>query len=489
MTQPITKNKVLVVGLDGTPAELLFKELKEELPNIRRIIENGLSATLESCHPPITVPAWMVMMTGKSPGELGVYGWRQRKGFSYNEGWLASSQSIKEPKAWDLISREGKRVCLVGVPPTYPPIKVNGSMISCSLTPRDSNAFTYPPELGAKIEEIVGGKYLFDVPFRIRDKEAALEILYEMTDKRFKAINHLLTKEQWDYFMFVEVGFDRLHHMFWKYYDKTHPKYEPDNIYKNVIPDYYKYVDGLIGEILSVIDDETYVLLVSDHGTGSMKGAFCINEWLIQEGYLVLKSYPDTVKDLDKCEIDWSKTTAWGWGGYYARIFFNVKGREANGRIPLRQFNSAREELKAKLMNLVGPDGEKFDNKVFSPEDLYDQCNGSKPDLLVYFDNLFWRSAGTIGHNDLYLSENDTGPDDSIHSMNGVFVLYNKKKLSNHTKLQRLSIYDVAPIILEIMNVDAPNDMRGKVVEDLKKWLHLGAEERVTKEIRNGSLK
>ena len=47
----------------------------------------------------------------------------------------------------------------------------------------------------------------------------------------------------------------------------------------------------------------------------------------------------------------------------------------------------------------------------------------------------------------------------------------------------------MAPIILEIMNVNALNDMRGKVVEDLKKWLHLGTEERVAKEIRNGSLK
>jgi predicted AlkP superfamily phosphohydrolase/phosphomutase len=486
MSQAGVKKKVLVVGLDGTPADLIFNELKEKLPNIGRIIDSGIPAILESCHPPITVPAWMVMMTGKSPGELGVYGWRQRKGFSYNEGWLASSQSIKEPKVWDLISAEHKKVCLVGVPPTYPPVKVNGSMISCSLTPKESKAFTYPPELGAKVEELLGGKYLFDVPFRIHDRGTALEKLYEMTGKRFKVINHLLETEQWDFFMFVEVGFDRLHHMFWKYYDKKHPKYEPGNNYENVIPDYYKYVDGLIGKILSVIDDETYVLLVSDHGTGSMKGAFCINEWLIKEGYLVLKDYPGTVKDLDECDVDWGKTTAWGWGGYYARIFFNIKGREANGKIPLRELDNIRGELIRKLMNIKGPNKEKLDNRVFTPEDLYDECNGSKPDLLVYFDNLFWRSAGTVGHNNVYLSENDTGPDDSVHTMEGFFVLYNKKKSSHHIKLNRLSIYEIAPIILNIMGVRSPYDTNRKIGEDLRKWLHYEIEERVAEEVKRG---
>jgi predicted AlkP superfamily phosphohydrolase/phosphomutase len=137
----VHKSKVFVIGLDGIPSDLLFKDLIKYLPNIQRMMQNGIFATLESCHPPITVPAWMVMMTSKSPGELGVYGWRQRKVFSYNEGWLASSQSIKEPKARDLISEQGKRVSSIGIPPSYLPSKVNGSLISCSLTPQRQQKF------------------------------------------------------------------------------------------------------------------------------------------------------------------------------------------------------------------------------------------------------------------------------------------------------------------------------------------------------------
>ena len=472
--------KVLVIGLDGIPSNLLFNDLLKDLPNIKTMADNGLFATLESCHPPITVPAWMVMMTSKSPGELGIYGWRHRKGFSYNEGWIANSLSIKEPRVWDLLAKEGKKVCLIGIPPSYPPTQVNGSLISCSLTPKNSKSFTHPPQLAGEVENIVGGNYLFDIPFRIEDRNEALNKLYEMTDKRFKVINHLLKKGKWDYFMFVEIGFDRLHHMFWKYYDSTHPKYEPSNKYHKVIPEYYKYVDGKIGEILSTIDDDTYVLLVSDHGTASMKGAFCINEWLINEGYLVLKKYPNSIADLDNSEVDWDKTTAWGWGGYYARIFFNVKGRESNGKIPMDKFHTVREDLKRKLLTIEGPQGQKFDNKVFCPEDLYDESNGSKPDLIVYLDNLSWRSAGTIGHNTFYLSENDAGPDDSVHWMDGVFILYKRDRVNhssnpsngNNIKLNNLSIYDVAPTILDIMNSPIPAKMQGKVVEEVSKWIH-----------------
>jgi predicted AlkP superfamily phosphohydrolase/phosphomutase len=465
------ENKLLVIGLDSVPSDLLFNGLSKELPNIRKMMDQGIYCTLESCHPPITIPAWMVMMSSKSPGELGIYGFRHRKGFSYNESWIANSLSFKQPRVWDYLGREKKKVCLIGVPPTYPPIEINGSVISCFITPKQRRDFTYPPNMVEEIEKLVGGNYVFDVKFRTDNRDEIIKALYEMTEKRFTVIKHMLNREQWDYFMFVEIGVDRLHHMFWKYFDKSHPKYVPNNRYENVIPDYYKFIDKKIGELLELIDDNTYVMLVSDHGTASMKGAFCVNEWLIKEGYLVLKKYPDNVSDLEKCDIDWEKTTAWGWGGYYARIFFNVKGREAEGSIDPSDYEKVRDRLRSHLLSVSGPNGEVLDNKVFTPEQLYGQCNGSKPDLMVYFDNLFWRSAGTVGHKTLYLSENDTGPDDSVHWMDGVFVLYNKKSTPDRSvRLDRMSIYDIAPTILDLMGVAVPSSMKGRVVKEVEMW-------------------
>jgi adenylyl-sulfate kinase len=462
---------LLVIGLDSMPASLLSSEFVNELPNIRKILDLGVYCTLESCHPPITIPAWMVMMSSKSPGRLGVYGFKHRKAYSYTEGWIANSQSIKEPLIWDYLEKENKKVCLIGVPPTYPPIRVNGNLISCFITPKQSKDFAYPSKLMSEVEKLVGGNYRFDVQFRIEDRDKIIRDLYEMTEKRFTVIKHLLIKTEWDYFMFVEIGVDRLHHMFWKYYDRTHPKYESNNKYEKVIPEYYRYVDAKIGELLSVVDDETYILVVSDHGTSSMKGAFCINEWLIKEGYLVLKKYPDSLTELDKCEVDWDRTIAWGWGGYYARIFLNVKGRESRGKIKPSEYDQIRVDLKARLASIRGPQNEELDNKIFFPDELYDESNGSKPDLMVYFDNLSWRSAGTVGHNTLYLSENDTGPDDSVHSMDGIFLLYNKKNRNQgRIRIDRISIYDVAPTLMHIMDMNVPSDMQGKVIYEISNW-------------------
>jgi len=464
------KRRLLVIGLDSVPSNLLFYKLKDQLPNIKMMIDNGFYSVLESCHPPITIPAWMVMMTSKSPGRLGIYGFRHRKGSSYSDGWIANSTSIKEKRVWDYLAKEDKKVCLIGVPPSYPPYPVSGNLVSCFITPTEKNEYTYPQQLRSEIDNLVG-RYLFDVVFRTEDRDAILRELYEMTEKRFRVIKHLMNKKTWDYFMFVEIGVDRLHHAFWKFYDKNHPRYIPGNKYENAIPEYYKFIDQKIGELADLVDDDTYILIVSDHGTAGMKGCFCINEWMIKEGYLTLKKYPEKQTDLDRCEVDWAKTKAWGWGGYYARIFLNIKGREQNGIIPQEEYESMREELRQKLMQIKSPDGETFRNKVFTPEELYGEPIGDKPDLMVYFDDLYWRSAGTIGHNSLYLSENDTGPDDSVHWYDGILVLYNKRK-NKHTKLERMSIYDVAPTILDIMGMDVPSDMQGRIIPEIRQWVN-----------------
>jgi predicted AlkP superfamily phosphohydrolase/phosphomutase len=462
--------KLLVIGLDSMPSAFLSEEIRKDLPNISMMMAHGISSVLESCHPPITIPAWMVMMTSKSPGSLGIYGFRHRKGSSYTDGWIANSTSVKEKRVWDYLAAHDKKVCLIGVPPSYPPYPVNGKLVSCFVTPSDKNEYTYPKELKAEVESLVG-KYLFDVVFRTEDRDAMLKQLYEMTEKRFTVIEHLMKKEPWDFLMFVEIGVDRLHHAFWKFHDRTHPKYVEGNKYESVVIDYYKYIDKKIGQLLKLIDDDTYVLVVSDHGTAGMKGCLCINEWLVQEGLLTVKNYPDKQSDLDDCEIDWSKTKAWGWGGYYARVFMNVQGREPNGTIPKEKYEEAREELRNKLLSIQGPNGETFVTKVFTPEELYGSPRGDKPDLMVYFDDLYWRSAGTIGHHSLYLDENDTGPDDSVHWHDGIFILYNKKNGNHRAQPNKLTIYDIAPTLLDMMKIPVPSDMQGRVIPEVHQWV------------------
>jgi predicted AlkP superfamily phosphohydrolase/phosphomutase len=455
--------RVLVIGLDAASPELVFEKFREDLPNLTFMAERGLYGRLRSCHPPITIPAWIVMVTSVNPGRLGLYGFRHRKGRSYTETTLPSSLSVKEKRIWDYVGEAGGKVCLVAVPPTYPPHPVNGWLISCMMTPDTKRQYTYPMELRSEVESLVG-EYVIDVPFRREERESVLKEIYVMTEKRFKVVKHLLTSKPWSFFMLVEIGLDRVQHAFWKYFDREHHLYEPGSKFENAVRDYYKYLDREVGEILKLVGDDTIVMVVSDHGAKRMKGAFCMNEWLMREGYLKLKKEPEGVMELEKCEVDWSKTTAWAWGGYYARIFINVKGREKNGVVDPRDYESTREQLKREIEDIKGPKGEKWDTKAYKPEELYPVCNGDPPDLLVYLDDLYWRSAGTIGHNTLYLPENDTGPDDAVHDYDGIFILYDPRK--NVSGRVDITIYDVAPTVLKLMGLRVPRDMEGRALEE-----------------------
>jgi predicted AlkP superfamily phosphohydrolase/phosphomutase len=100
------------------------------------------------------------------------------------------------------------------------------------------------------------------------------------------------------------------------------------------------------------------------------------------------------------------------------------------------------------------------------PEDIYPVANGDRPDLMVYFDDLRWRSAGTIGHGTLYLSENDTGPDDSVHSMDGIVVLSDPNR-SFGTQIASMTIFDVAPTVLTLMGLPVPDDMEGHALPEI----------------------
>ena len=101
--------KLLVIGLDCADPEFIFG-WKDELPNIKKLIEGGAYGPLLSCHPPITVPAWAVMMSGKDPGQLGYYGFRNRTDYSYGGYSIANANSVKCDRVWDILSRAGKKV-------------------------------------------------------------------------------------------------------------------------------------------------------------------------------------------------------------------------------------------------------------------------------------------------------------------------------------------------------------------------------------------
>jgi predicted AlkP superfamily phosphohydrolase/phosphomutase len=232
------------------------------------------------------------------------------------------------------------------------------------------------------------------------------------------------------------------------------------NPYRHVIRDYYRCLDAEIGALLELLDEETAVLVLSDHGAKRLDGGFCVNEWLIQQGLLALNQYPDTPTQMSNLDVNWDRTTAWSEGGYYARVFLNVKGREPHGTINPDDYERVRDDLKARLEATVDDRGQPLGTRVFKPQEIYRHVRNIAPDLIVYFGDLYWRSVGRVGYRMLHVQENDTGPDDCNHAQYGAFILAAPGRIPQGP-MEQVRLLDLAPTLLELGGYDPLPDMQG----------------------------
>jgi len=452
--------KILVIGLDGAAPELLFGD--EQLNNFRWLMNSGCYGRLESIIPPITVPAWMCMATSQDPGSLGVYGFRNRTDHSYDGLGIVNSKSIQDLTIWDQVAREGQRAKIIGVPPAFPPRKVNGVCIGCFLTPNtNTDNYTHPPAVKDRIKDLVG-EYPVDVKgFRTNNKDWLKEEIYTMSRKHFAVVREMMRDGDWDYLQFVEIGLDRLQHGFWKFHDPQHVLHQTGNPYSEVIRDYYRYLDAEVGTLLELLDEDTAVVVMSDHGAQRLDGGFCVNEWLVREGLLVLNEYPKEITPFSQLSVNWEKTKVWSEGGYYARVFFNVKGREPNGVIDQTDYEKFRDEIKAKFEATTDEEDRSLCTRVYKPNEIYRTVRNIAPDLIVHFGDLYWRSIGGVGYEKLHIQENDTGPDDCNHAQHGSFILAAPgNPLAG--EMFDTHILDIAPTLLELGGYDVPNTMQGR---------------------------
>ncbi len=458
--------KVIVIGLDCATPQLVFDRYSSDLPNITEMRETGTWGPLKSTVPPITVPAWAAMTTSKHAGDLGVYGFRSRRpGADYDAMDIAHAGLIKERRVWDYLGEAGKKVGMLGVPQTFPVKPVNGMLVSSFLTPGTDVDFTYPAELKREILEAAApDDYIFDFANRTQaGPDEVLEAIYKMTNTRQKIFKQWVTEKDWDFLMTVEMGVDRIHHYMWQYMDPEHKDYQSGNPYEEKIREYYRHIDSWIGELRELAPEGTIFYVVSDHGAKRMEGMFVINEWLIDNGYLVLNKMPDKPESIQRCDVDWSKTKAWAWGGFYSRLFVNVEGREPQGIVPEAELDDFLEELRSKLMAVKGPRGEDLEHKIHRPQELYPEGVGAAPDLMIFWGDLYWKVAGTLGYGSHYIDQDDRGLDYGVHDWSGIFVRYDPAA-AGAGKRDDLNILDVTPTILTDFGQDVPAGMRGKVL-------------------------
>ncbi len=504
--------RIFILGLDSATFDIILPMVREgKLPNLSPLITEGSSGPLQSTMPPVTPPAWVSFMTGKNPGKHGVFDFYASPSYGYVRPIL-NARYIKAKTLWKILSEHGVRVGVINLPITHPPELVNGFIIPGMQYSFEGTDFSYPPGLLQEIREKLGEyKVVFgDLESLYTNKlDRFLQEWRDIVEIRKRAILYLMEREPWDVFMAVFYSIDAIQHHFWKFFDSTHPLHDPAlaQKYGTVIPEFYERVDTAIGEILSRLDENTTIIVLSDHGAGPEKGAFYINRWLAREGFLSLKQgfsflwrirfphlfykilrrlrFPgiawtvplDQLKTLGRIIdpreglnipffINWERTKAYAGNHTEQGIYINLKGREPSGIVEKeKEYEALRESIIKKLRETkIGNCGESFTIKAYKKEEVYyGPYSDDAPDIFVEIQGGECLLQKEIHHRELFgLADKTSG----THRMEGMLILKGNEIKAHHT-VQGARIIDLAPTILHLLGLPVPEDMDGKVLTEV----------------------
>ena len=513
-------SKVLVIGLDGAPLELVEPwAAAGKLPCLARLMRAGSYGRLESVQPTLSSAAWGSFMTGTNPGKHGLIDFVRREPRSYRLRTLRRDH-LSAPTLWQLLSQQGRQVGVMNVPMTYPPEAVNGFIVTGLGTP-DFKPFTFPAELGA---DLLAQGYRVNKRqvFRPGNEEPYLAEVHQMAEGLKKSALRLMRERPWDLFIVVFFDTDQLAHYFWHHMDVSHPAHTPTGAerYANAILNYYQRLDGYIGELTEAAGPDTSVIILSDHGSGPLYKDVLLNEWLKQNGYLVttpvsrraggvrarlkwagltrgnvsamlrrarLGRVEGWIKDAlgDRIEvlprssradfpegIDWTRTRAYSFG-YQGQVYINLKGREPQGTVePGQEYEYLCAELRDKLLALRDPDdGRPVTDRVYLRDDIFSgPCTLYAPDLLLVMRELSYitRAGYEFGaHQEPYITTPHTFETGS-HRLHGLCIMSGPGIRSQGTQLAGARLIDIAPTILHLLKCPVSANMDGAVLHG---WL------------------
>lgn len=509
------ERKQLVIGLDGATYDLLQPWIDAGLmPTLAQLQAGGAWGPLRTIAPPITAPAWTSFKTGMNPGRHGVFEFMYRVKNAYTLSPV-NARRCGARAIWDLMSQAGRRVVVVNVPMTYPPHPVNGAMITGLFTPRGGNLwevdFTYPDHLREQLRQ-QHERYIVhptEVYARGQVERMLAELHFEL-EQRTDVMLDLMQAHNPDFAMVVYNGTDKIGHALWHCLDPQHPFHDLDEAarYKPAVQEYFQAVDQTLARLLEAVDDETYVALMSDHGMGPIYNFVYLNNWLLEEGYLRLRSdlvtrikqaafrlgltpinvYDGLVKlglarlrtrvDFNPRErlltryflslnnVDWGCTRAYSLGNI-GQIYLNVRGREPEGIVERgAEYEAVRDEIIARLRALHDPQsGRPIMTEIYRREELYDGPYLEEgPDIVILPRNLEYQAAGTSAfmHNRvLGLPRGNAGG----HRMDGIWLLKGPGVCAG-LRMDGARIVDLAPTLLHLANLPVPMDVDGVVLRE-----------------------
>jgi predicted AlkP superfamily phosphohydrolase/phosphomutase len=420
----------------------------------------------------------------------------------------------KKDPFWRLLSAKGKRVTIINVPISYPADPINGYMLAGMDTPGlSSHGFAHPPELRDEISR-QGIDYIIDVPnlgdlSRKHPDQLPMQVR-KMVEARSRTILYLMEKP-WDAFMAVFVATDRVQHYYW-----PNGEFSLDKREWAPIRETYQLIDSFLGDVLTRMDKDTTLLLVSDHGFGLLLEANrLLNHLFAKLGFLYFRQgsnrlqgrllkalllygrryipfrlqYPlsrifrklhiQAVSENMFAGIDWSRTQAFA-SPHGGQVFINLKGRQPEGIVSSEDYHSLRENIRGILQNLIDPTtGIRVIKGVHLREDIFHgPYSDPAGDLLLEWNieaigNTL--CSPTPGHQtsvslskDLRFFQGWTG----THRHLGIFMAYGPQ-IKKGEPLSMATHYDITPTLLYLQDHPIPNDMDGKVLTDIFTEDHL----------------
>lgn len=509
---PASGARVFALGLDGGTFNLLRPLIaRGVMPHLGRMLARSSHGPLASTVPPLTSPAWASFATGKNPGKHGLLLFTQPDADPDAPPRLASAAQIDSRTLWEIAGDAGRRSITVNVPLTYPPRPVHGITITGMMTPRAAPTFTHPPDLPDRLPALQD--YIIDVDLSDSSADlgqnqrfaeapgAYLERVDRMRAARTAVALDLIQSEPWDLFTLVYTGTDRLSHFFWKELTALANGVAPDEVHFGArLLAYFRDLDADLGRLLESLDEDSYALVLSDHGFGpAAERAFYLNSWLQEAGLL----------QAARGETQWTNPSFWSvrlkrwpvigplvraaarWlpAGLNARVRKEiVRGQDAlfdrersdAWTVPMASYvggvrlrddlpdgrrAAIVDRLLETLPEVVDPEtGERVVRRACRRESLYHGPHAEEfPDVVVVADERYeivsiLLDRGFTAPKVLALRSGD-------HRDDGIFALTGPGVRTGQLQ-ERWTLPDVTATLLHLLGVPLPDDLDGQVIAE-----------------------
>jgi predicted AlkP superfamily phosphohydrolase/phosphomutase len=487
--------KLTVVGLDAATFDVIEPLVEAgDLPHLGALLARGAHGRLRSTTHPLTPLAWTTMTTGANAGRHGIWDFSERDESGYGLR-LVNGSSVRVPPLWTRLDGSGRRVGIVNVPYTWPTPPLAGFAIAGLDAWEREDGMTTPPAL---LDELQGkfGRLLADHSFPL---DAAgrfdLDAVRAVCQQRVEIVSWLAERYLPELLFVVFMAADHVQHLEWPDWQRRGRE--------SVVAETYRILDGAVGALLERVGGEN-VLLVSDHGGGSLDGVVNLNAWLAREGYLAYargdtgaglghrlfearrrlspglrRAVKQRVPSLRErayalrrppAVVDWSRTRAFAYG-IFGSVVVNLRGRERDGIVEPEDYEACCAELAARLAGLRGPAGEPIVAAVHRREDLFHGPElGRIPDLVVEFRDYAWLGKGNLTERREEIDDRvvTTAHPDAVysgsHRPDGIFVLAGPAARDGAELAP--GILDVAPTVFYLLDEPIPVDFEGRLLAE-----------------------